>query len=120
MRRTLFIIRSLFWILSVLAGGLIAYSNPDWNPVVVVSVAMCLATLVILVDLLLKGFSVRGMTAASVGLLVGSIIAYLIGVSPLFEPLEKDDDLQVMVFMTRLVLFCATAITKGKHYSELC
>ena len=109
MRRTLYIIRSVFFILSSLAGVLIAYANPDWDAVIVILVASLLAILVILLDLLLKGFSIRGLTAASIGLFAGSLIAYLIGTSPFFEPLEAEPSLNSMVYMARLVLFCVVS-----------
>ena len=109
MRRTLYIIRSIFLILCIFAGGLIAYSNPDWSAWAVVLVAGLLGVLVILVDLLLKGFSIRGLTAASIGLLAGSVISYLIGSSPFFEPLQRDPDLEALVYLARLVLFCVVS-----------
>lgn len=93
----------------MLAGALVAYSNPDWEAAIVIIVAGLLGFLVVLTDLLLKGFSIRGLTAASVGLLLGALISYLIGTSPFFEPLEVDRDLSAMVYMVRLVLFCGVS-----------
>ena len=109
MRRTLFTIRILFVTLSVLAGVLIAYSNPDWDLGLTVLIAALLSALVVLTDLLLKGFSIRGLTAASLGLLAGSVVSYLIGTSPFFEPLESDPSLDAMVYLARLVLFCGVS-----------
>ena len=109
MRRTLFIIRSIFLVLCLLAGALIAYSNPDWSPATVIFMAALLGILVVLIDMFLKGFSICGLTAASIGLFAGSVIAYLMGSSPFFEPLEADPDLNAMVYLARLVLFCVVS-----------
>jgi len=59
-----------------------------------------IGALVILVDVLLKGFSLRGLTAITFGLGVGSLVAWLISTSPLLE----EGDPQV-IFLVRLALF---------------
>src|SRR5690606_13324879 len=56
--------------------------------------------LTILVDVLLKGFSLRGLSAVTFGLAAGALIAFLIGTSPLLE----EGDSQV-IFLARLSLF---------------
>lgn len=71
----------------------------------VLPVGMSIAVLVILVDLLLEGFSLRGLSAITFGLAVGALIAYLLSASPLFEPLEEDQDLAETLFLTRLALY---------------
>jgi uncharacterized protein YacL len=59
-----------------------------------------LGGLVILVDLLLEGFSLRGLTALSFGLLMGAMIAFLIDISPLFENGDP-----AILYLVRLALY---------------
>lgn len=59
-----------------------------------------LGAFTILVDIFLKGFSLRGLTALTFGLAMGSLIAFLISTSPL---LEKGDE--HVIFLVRLTLF---------------
>lgn len=56
----------------------------------------------VLVDIMLKGFSLRGLSAITFGLSVGALIAFLISSSPLFA--EGDP---VLIYFFRLVLFVA-------------
>ncbi|MEO0795833.1 MAG: PIN domain-containing protein [Verrucomicrobiota bacterium] len=56
--------------------------------------------LTILVDIFLKGFSLRGLTALTFGLGMGALIAFLISTSPLLET----GDVQV-IYLVRLTLF---------------
>ena len=93
MRRTILVLRICFVLASLIAGGLIAYLNSDDQAWVTVLVAFLLSVFVVLVDVLLKGFSIRGLTAASLGLAMGALISFLVGTSPFFEPLESDPDL---------------------------
>jgi uncharacterized protein YacL len=105
MKKTIFIIRGFFLVLSFLACLLLYYVVEDWSLIVVLSVGMSIAALVILTDLLLEGFSLRGLSAITFGLAVGALIAYLLSESPLFEPLEQDQEFAEMVFLTRLALY---------------
>ncbi len=59
--------------------------------------------LVIAIDIGLKGFSLRGLTAATFGLGVGSLIAYLIGASGLFD--AADADTQQMLKIIAFIFF---------------
>lgn len=56
--------------------------------------------MVILIDVFLKGFSLRGLTALTFGLFVGWLFAIFISNSPLFE----NGDPQIL-FLVRLALF---------------
>ena len=71
----------------------------------VLPVGMGIAVLVILTDVLLEGFSLRGLSAITFGLAFGALIAFLLSESPLFEPLEKDQELAQMLFLSRLALY---------------
>ena len=102
MRKTLLIIRVFFFALCVFGSWLVWYANKDWEDYLFVSLFIggCLGAFVILVDLFLKGFSLRGLTAVTFGLFVGWLIAYFISASPLLESGEPQT-----LFMVRLVLF---------------
>jgi len=105
MKKTLYILRAFFLILSFLACLLLVYVIDDWSLWMVLPVGMSIAVLVILVDLLLEGFSLRGLSAITFGLAAGALIAYLLAESPLFEPLEEDAELAQMLFLSRLSLY---------------
>lgn len=105
MKKTLLFVRIFFLVVSALGCALMTYVVEDWNASVVFFVGMSIATLVILTDLLLEGFSLRGLSAISFGLAVGALIAFLLSNSPLFEPLEHDEDLSQTLYLTRLGLY---------------
>lgn len=105
MKKTLYILRAFFLLLSFLACLLLNYVVEEWSLVMVLPVGMGIAVLVILVDLLLEGFSLRGLSAITFGLAVGALIAYLLSASPLFEPLEDDQELAETLYLSRLVLY---------------
>jgi uncharacterized protein YacL len=57
----------------------------------------------VLVDVMLKGFSLRGLSAVTLGIAVGSLIAYLVGASPL---LEQGDPTRIYLVRLALFLIC--------------
>ena len=59
-----------------------------------------ISLLVILVDILLKGFSLRGLSALTFGIFTGSLIAFMVSASPLLD--EGDPQ---MLYLVRLALF---------------
>lgn len=105
MKKTLLTFRLFFLLISVLACVLMAYQIEEWSLPLVLVVGMGIASLVILVDLMLEGFSLRGLSALTFGLIIGGAIAYLLSSSPLFEPLEDDPDLASTLYLSRLVLY---------------
>jgi uncharacterized protein YacL len=102
MNRTLFIIRAIFFLLCGAAGWLVCYSVREWDDhrVLALLIGFLIGALVILVDVLLKGFSLRGLSAVTFGLAMGGLVAYLIGTSPLLA--EGDPEI---IFLVRLTLF---------------
>ena len=102
MNRTLLIIRIFFILLCGAGSWLLWYATPEWerHQALVVVIGLLIGSLVILVDLLLKGFSLRGLSALTFGLGVGAVIAFFISSSPLFEHGEEQ-----IVFLSRLGLF---------------
>ena len=105
MKKTLYIVRIFFLLVSFLGCVLMSYQVEEWNFWLVLFVGMSIASLVILTDLLLRGFSLRGLSAITFGLVVGGGIAYLLATSPLFEPLEGDPELAQMLYLARLALY---------------
>ena len=102
MNKTLFPIRIVFVLLCTAAGWLVCYTVREWDAyrVTAASVGFFIGALVVLVDVMLKGFSLRGLSALTFGIAVGSIIASLVATSPLFS--EGDPE---MIFLARLALF---------------
>ncbi len=106
MKKNLFIFRIFFMVVSLLGCWMIWYASAgslQLLPVLVIG--MGIASLVILTDLLLQGFSLRGLSALTFGLAVGALIAWLIGNSPLFEPLEESEEFAGTLYLVRLSLY---------------
>ena len=110
MNKTLLPIRIGFVALSAAAGWLVSYTilAGDLYRGVAVLVGLGLGILVVLVDIMLKGFSLRGLSAVTFGLGVGLLIAHLVAVSPLLElggP-ERGDALDPsIIYLVRVGLF---------------
>src|SRR4051812_17363030 len=87
MNKTLFAIRSVFIALCAGGGWLVCYTIREWDDyrLRATMIGMMIGILVVLVDMLLKGFSLRGLSAITFGLGVGCLISYFIGSSPLFR-----------------------------------
>ncbi len=106
MRKTLLVFRIFFLLVSFLGCVLMWHSvGGDWDFYLTVFVGMSIASLVILTDILLQGFSLRGLSAVTFGLFTGAVIAFLLSNSPLFEPLESDRDLAQILYLSRLSLY---------------
>ncbi len=102
MNKTLFAIRIVFIALCTAGGWLVCYAIADWDDkrTVAVLVGFLIGSLVVLLDVLLKGFSLRGLSAVTFGLAVGALIAFLISNSPLFDRADEQN-----IYIARLVLF---------------
>lgn len=102
MNKTLFAIRAVFFVLCGAGGWLLCYTIREWDSyrMLAVTIGLLIGALVILVDIMLKGFSLRGLSAITFGLGIGSLIAYLIGTSPLFKDGDPDT-----IYLFRLTLF---------------
>ena len=122
MNKTLLPIRIVFVAIAAAAGWLLCYSIREWDGhrVLAVFIGLSIGVLVVLVDLLLKGFSLRGLSAISFGLAVGAAISYLVGISPL---LEQGDP--ATIYLVRLALFiivpylCTVVALRGKDEFNL-
>lgn len=102
MNKTLLVIRIVFVALCTASGWLVCYSVRDWDDyrLLATFVGLSIGVLVVLVDLLLKGFSLRGLSAVTFGLAVGALISFLLGTSPLFDRGDEQN-----IYMVRLALF---------------
>jgi uncharacterized protein YacL len=122
MRRTLYAIRAVFFLLCGAGGWLVCYTINEWDNYrgLAMGIGFLIGALVILIDVLLKGFSLRGLSAISFGLAIGVLISYLIGTSPLFA---FGDPQTIYLFQLVLFIVCtylATVIAlRGKDEFNL-
>ncbi len=122
MNRTLLPIRLVFIFVCAAAGYLVCFTVKDWDShrTMATAFGMALGLLLVLVDVFLKGFSLRGLSAITFGLGVGTLISYLVSSSPLLE----NGDPQV-IFLVRLGLFlaatylCTVIALRGKDEFNL-
>src|SRR5213592_2923976 len=99
---SVWVLRILFLALSTVGGYAVSQMRPEWinNGLWGALVGFGFAGLLIAVDELVKGFSLRAFSAASFGLLLGTLIALLIDKSELFR--YADEPAQWLI---RLCLF---------------
>ena len=104
MNKTLLPIRVVFIALCAWGGWLVSFTilAGETNRAWAVVGGFLIGVLVVLVDILLKGFSLRGLSAVTFGIGVGLLIAYMIGKSPLFEGGTMEPG---TVYLVRVALF---------------
>ena len=102
MNKTILVIRLCFLALCILGSWLLCYTIPEWDRFrgVAMTVGTLIGVLVILVDVMLKGFSLRGLSALTFGLAIGALVAWLLGTSPLLKRADEQ-----MIYLTQLALF---------------
>ena len=102
MNKTLLAIRIFFIALCAIASWLVCYTVEEWDHRrgLAVVIGLMIGTLVVLVDLMLKGFSLRGLPALTFGLGVGAFFSWLISSSPL---LNRGDP--QIIYLVQLALF---------------
>ena len=102
MNKTLLVIRIVFIALCITASWLVCYTIQEWDSRrgVAMLIGLLIGLLVVLVDVLLKGFSLRGLTALTFGLMIGALISWIIGSSPL---LNKGDP--AIIYLVQIALF---------------
>jgi uncharacterized protein YacL len=110
MNKTLVAIRLVFVALCASAGWLVSFTilAGDRYRAFAIAVGLCIGLLVVLVDVLLKGFSLRGLSAITFGIGVGLFIAYMVGASPLLEQKTSagGDGLEPStIYLVRVALF---------------
>ncbi len=122
MNKTLLPIRLVFIALCAAAGWLVCYSVTAWDSYRgrAIFIGLCIGVLVVLVDILLKGFSLRGLSAVTFGIAVGLLVAFMVQVSPLLERGDPDN-----IYLVRLALFlvlpylCTVIALRGKDEFNL-
>jgi uncharacterized protein YacL len=122
--KTLLVIRSVFFILCGAGGWLVCYTIREWDSYrgLATLIGLLIGALVILVDVLVKGFSLRGLSAISLGLGFGTLIAHLIGTSPLFPDHGPESQ---NIYLAQLGLFiictylCTVIALRGKDEFNL-
>ena len=102
MNNTLLPIRLVFVALCAAAGWLVSLTilAGEHNRGLAIGVGLGIGLLVVLVDVLLKGFSLRGLSALTFGIGVGLIIAHMVGASPILETGDP-----ATIYLVRLGLF---------------
>lgn len=122
MNKTLLPIRIVFVVICAAAGWLVCYASPDWDHYrrLGAFVGLSIGVLVVLVDMLLKGFSLRALSAVTFGLGMGTIIALLISASPLFERADEQNKFLVRLALFLIITYLATVIAlRGKDEFNL-
>lgn len=102
MKQTITIIRIFFLFLCISGSYLICYTVEDWDAyrLRAMLIGALIGSLVILVDILLKGFSLRGLSAVTFGIFIGWLNALFIDTSPLFENGDPE-----ILYISRLSTF---------------
>ena len=122
MNKTLLSIRIFFIALCAVASWLVCYSIVDWDQHqgLAIAIGLMIGVLVVLVDVMLKGFSLRGLTALTFGLGVGALIAWLISTSPLFNRGEPQTLYLVQLALFVICTYLGTVIAlRGKDEFNL-
>jgi uncharacterized protein YacL len=122
MNKTLLPIRLVFVVLCAAAGWLVCYASPDWDLFRArgTFIGLSLGVLVVLTDMLLKGFSLRALSAVTFGLAVGALIAFLISNSPLFEKADEQNKFLARLALFLVITYLATVIAlRGKDEFNL-
>ncbi len=99
MDKTIAIIRWTFFLICLAGSYLVSniFGFERWQAMFI---GGGIGVLVILVDIFLKGFSLRGLTALTFGLFVGWVMAFFISSSPLFDGADSQTK-----FLARLAMF---------------
>jgi len=84
---TLLTVRLFFLLLCVLGSWSISQLHEEWSqhPVIAVLIGLVGGSLVVGLDKVLKGLSLRGLSAISFGLFIGFVISFFIGHSVMFS-----------------------------------
>lgn len=122
MNKTLLPIRLVFVALCAGAGWLICYTIPDWDHYLgrAVFIGFSVGMLTVLTDIMLKGFSLRGLSAITFGLLIGALTAYLISTSPLLARGDPQTMYLAQLGVYLIVTYLSTVIAlRGKDEFNL-
>jgi uncharacterized protein YacL len=98
---TILTLRLFFLLLCVLGSWSISQLHDQWaqHPLLAVLLGFAGGGAVVGLDRLLKGFSLRGLSAATFGLFIGFVISYFIGNSVLFTFIDPESKLLAQIVM---------------------
>ncbi|MCF7669138.1 MAG: twitching motility protein PilT [Verrucomicrobia bacterium] len=104
MSKSIWVIRILFLTLCTLGGYAISQVDPELidSKLQGIGIGFGMGGLLIAIDEMLKGFSLRAFSAATFGLLLGTVVAWMIDTSQLFNYTAEDTR-----WIIRLALFLA-------------
>jgi uncharacterized protein YacL len=103
----LWVIRILFLCLCTAGGLAISQVRPEWlgHPILFTIAGFGFGWLMIAIDEMLKGFSLRAFSATTFGLLLGSVVAFLVDHSGLFGDTDDQAPHRQIVRMALFVGF---------------
>lgn len=122
MNRTLIVVRVVFLAICLFVSWLITLAIPDWRDLTTraIFIGAMLGVLVILVDIFLKGFSLRGLSAATFGLFIGWVASTFLASSPLFEEGDPETLYLARIVLYVVITYLATVIAlRGKDEFNL-
>jgi len=102
MNQSILVIRIIMVLFCSIGGYTVAFLFPDINVHAAFSVVVggLLGALLVLIDILLKGISLRALSGLTFGLLMGVLASHFITISPLFDGGEPQ-----VVYISRLCVF---------------
>jgi len=119
---TLLALRIVFLMLCALGSWSISQLHEQWalHPYIAVMIGLGGGLAVVFVDKTLKGFSLRGLSAATFGLFIGFLISYFIGNSVLFKFIDEEPKLIAQIAMYVVCSYLAMVIAlRGKDEFNL-
>jgi uncharacterized protein YacL len=118
---TLLMIRLIFLILCVLGSFAIGQLHEQWaaHPIIAVLAGLGGGGIVILIDIVLKGFSLRGLSSATFGLFIGFLASFFIGNSVLFSFIDPEIRLtaQIIMYVVASYLGMVIAMRGSEEFS---
>lgn len=114
---TLWVLRIVFLGLCMLGSWSISQLDPSWqtHPWRAIGIGLVAGGALIGIDRATKSFSLRGLTAATFGLFIGTLVSYFIGNSKIFEPIDPKPRLiaQISMFLFSTYISMVIAL-RGK------
>jgi uncharacterized protein YacL len=118
---TLLMIRLIFLILCVLGSWAIGQLHTEWaaHPILAVLAGLGGGAIIIMIDIVLKGFSLRGLSSATFGLFIGFAMSYFIGNSVLFSFIDPEIRLtaQIVMYVVASYLGMVIAMRGSEEFS---